>query len=173
MKRILTFISVFALLLTACEGPQGPPGFDGLPGPQGPPGQDGGIFVADAFETEPLNFNNGNEFQITFEGLDLINSDVVLAYIEWELPDGTLTWRQIPQNVFFDDGVLIYNFDFTQDTVTFFLDGTVDFNSLDPVWTQNQIFRVVIVPADPINGVDLSNLNSVMSTYNITEFQVL
>ncbi len=46
MKRILSLISVFALLLTACEGPQGPPGFDGFDG------QDGGLIVSSAFEIE-------------------------------------------------------------------------------------------------------------------------
>ena len=44
MKRILTLISVFALLVTACEGPQGPPGFDGF---------DGEIIASSAFEIDP------------------------------------------------------------------------------------------------------------------------
>ena len=47
MKRILSFITVFALLFIACEGPQGPPGFDGFDGQDG---QDGGLIVSSAFE---------------------------------------------------------------------------------------------------------------------------
>ncbi|CAI8182051.1 MAG: Uncharacterised protein [Formosa sp. Hel1_33_131] len=166
MKRILTFMTLFTLLLTACEGAPGPAGFDGLDG------QDGELIVADAFQITDVDFISSDDFQVTFEGFDLIESDVALVYIKWILDDGTITWRQLPQTVFFNNGVLIYNFDFTQDTITFFLDGTIDFNFLDNSWTQNQEFRVVIVPANQVNSVDSSDLNTVMALGNIENFEV-
>ena len=46
MKRTLSIITLFSILLTACVGDPGPPGFDGLDG------QDGGLIVADAFTRE-------------------------------------------------------------------------------------------------------------------------
>ena len=160
MKRTLSFITLFALLLTACVGEDGPPG------------QNGELIVADAFRITNVDFTSGNSFQETIEGFDFIESDVALVYIKWLLDDGSVTWRQLSQTIFFNTGALIYNFDFTRDTVTFFLDGTVDFNVLDNSWTQNQEFRVVIVPATQVNGVDTSDINTVIALGDIQNFEV-
>ncbi|WP_179345212.1 hypothetical protein [Winogradskyella ursingii] len=166
MKRILSFITVFTLLLTACEGPQGPPGFDGFDG------EDGGILVSNAFEIE-LDFNESNDYSFTEPyGFEVFPTDVTLVYILWEtLDDGTQIWRPLPQFVQFNDGNLIYNYDFTQTDVRFFLEGTTNFATLDSSFTDAQTFRVVVVPADNVGRLDLSDLNAVMQAYNITEFQ--
>ncbi len=164
MKRILTLISVFALLLTACEGPQGPPGFDGFDG------QDGGLIVSSAFEIE-LDFIAADNFEfIESYGFDVFPTDVTLVYILWETINGQDVWRLLPQTVSFDDGDLVYNFDFTQQDVRFFLDGTTDLNALDDVWTQNQVFRVVVVPADNVGRRDYSDINTVIEVYGIESF---
>jgi hypothetical protein len=88
----------------------------------------------------------------------------------WDTINGQDIWRLMPQTITFDDGSLVYNFDFTQEDVRFFLDGTVDFNTLDDVWTQDQVFRVVVVPADNIGGINLSNIDAVLSANNIQIF---
>lgn len=164
MRRILSFISVFALLLTACEGPQGPPGFDGFDG------QDGGIIASSAFEIVlDLDETNNYEF-IEPYGFEVLPTDVTLVYISWEVDGGQDVWRLLPQTEYFDDGTLVYNFDFTQTDVRFFLNGTTDFSLLDPSYTDAQVFRVVVVPADNVGRVDFSNLEVVMSTYGIEEF---
>ena len=160
MKRTLSIIALFSILLASCEGDPGPPGLDG------------GLIVADAFRITNINFTTNNNFQEIFEGFNFIESDVALVYIKWVLDDGTVTWRQLPQTVFFNTGVLIYNFDFTQNSVAFFLDGTVDFNTLNNTWTQNQEFRVVIVPASQVNGVDTTDLNTVINLGNIESFEL-
>jgi len=168
MKRILSFFTVLALLLTACEGPMGPPGFDGLDGLDG---LDGEIIASSAFEIE-VDFNTGNNFEyIEAYGFEVLPTDVTLVYILWDTDNGQDIWRLTPQTVYFDDGsTLVYNFDFTQDDVKFFLDGTTDFNTLDTVWTEDQIFRVVVVPADNIDGVDVTDINAVLSINNIQSF---
>jgi len=167
MKRILTLISVFALLLTSCEGEPGPPGFDGLDG------LDGAIIASSAFEIV-IDFNDANNYEfIELYGFEVLPFDVTLVYILWDTFNGQDIWRLLPQTVTFDDGSsLVYNFDFTQEDVRFFLDGTTDFNALDTVWTQGQIFRVVVVPADNIDGVDVSNINNVLIVNNIQSFDV-
>ncbi|VAV82932.1 hypothetical protein MNBD_BACTEROID02-1735 [hydrothermal vent metagenome] len=166
MKRILSLISVFALLLTACEGEPGPPGFDGLDG------LDGAIIASSAFEIE-INFNAANNFEfIEPYGFTVLPSDVTLVYILWDTSNGQDIWRLMPQTVTFNDGSLVYNFDFTQQDVRLFLDGTTDFNALDNVWTQGQIFRVVVIPADNINGIDVSNINAVLNANNIQSIDV-
>jgi len=56
--------------------------------------------------------------------------------------------------------------------VSFFLDGTTDLDNLDDAWTQNQIFRVVVVPADNVDSLDVSNLNLVMQATSLENFDV-
>jgi hypothetical protein len=166
MRRILSFISVFALLLTACEGDPGPPGLDGLNG------LDGVNIVAQSFEIV-LDFTEENDYSFIEEygpNFNILDSDVTLVYISWEVDNGQDIWRLLPQTEYFEDGNLVYNYDFTPVDVRFFLDGTVDFASLDSSYTQEQVFRVVVVPADNIGRLDLSDFEAVTSAYNITEF---
>lgn len=161
MKRLLSIVAVFTTLLMACEGPPGPPG------PPGYDGLDGSIIASSAFEIE-INFNNSNNFEyVELYGFEVFPSDVTLVYILWETINGQDIWRLMPQTVIFDDEILIYNFDFTQEDVRFFLDGNINFNTLDDVWTQNQVFRVVVVPADNIDGIDVSDINAVLDFNNI------
>ena len=78
--------------------------------------------------------------------------------------------RLLPQTTYLDDGILVYNYDFSQDDVRVFLDGTTNFNTLDSSFTQNQLFRVVVVPADNVDGLDTSNLDAVLQANHITTF---
>ena len=166
MKRLLSVFSVFTLLFMACEGPQGPPGFDGFDG------ANGSIIASSAFEIV-VDFNAANNYEfIEAYGFEVFPSDVTLVYILWDTINGQDVWRLMPQTVVFSDGSLVYNFDFTQDDVRFFLDGTTDFNTLDDVWTQNQVFRVVVVPADNVDGIDINNINAVMNINNIQSFDI-
>ena len=164
MKKIAYAFLALTFLFTACEGPQGPSGFDG---------EDGGLIVSSAFEIE-IDFNNENDFEfIEAYGFEVFPSDVTLVYILWDTIDGQNVWRLMPQNVVFDDGsILTYNFDFTQEDVRFFLDGTTNLLTLDNVWTQDQVFRVVVVPADNVDGIDTSNLNLIMGVNNIESFEL-
>ena len=162
MKRLLPLFTVFALVFASCEGPQGPPGFDGLDG------LDGEIIASSAFEIV-IDFNTANDFEyIEAYGFNVLPSDVTLVYILWDTQNGQDIWRLMPQTVYFDDDTnLVYNFDFTQDDVRFFLDGTTDFSTLDDVWTQDQVFRVVVVPADNVDGIEVSDINAVMNLIDI------
>jgi hypothetical protein len=164
MRHILSLLFVSALLFTSCEGDQGPPGFDGLDG------LDGGLIVSSAFEIE-VDFNQANNYEIIEPyGFDVFPFDVTLVYILWETSNGQDIWRLVPQSVEFLDGTLTYNFDFTQSDVRLFLDGTTDFSLLAPEWTQNQVFRVVVIPAENVDGLDISDINAVMKANNIESF---
>ncbi|WP_066223264.1 hypothetical protein [Formosa haliotis] len=161
MKHIIALFCL-ALVFTACEGDQGPPG---------PPGIDGE--VAPAFEIE-VDFNAANNYSVTQTyGFNIVPSDVVLVYISWETDNGTEIWRLVPQHQIFDEGVLTYNYDFTDTDFMIFLDATFDLNLLGNEWTQNQLFRVVVVPADYINGVDTTNYDEVIKASNISSFDTL
>lgn len=161
MKKLFIFlVTISTFIFTSCEGDQGPPGLDG------------GQIISGAFEID-VNFNSANNFSFVEPyGFDVFPTDVTLVYILWETSNGQDIWRLIPQNVIFPEGTLTYNFDFTQEDVRFFLDGTIDFNILDPSYTQNQVFRVVVVPADNVGGIDISDINLVMAVYHIENFEM-
>ncbi|QDO93299.1 hypothetical protein FNB79_04695 [Formosa sediminum] len=160
MKHIITIICL-AITFMSCEGDQGVPGADGLDGE-----------VAPAFEIE-LDFNASNNYEITQNyGFNIVESDVVLVYMSWETSNGTEIWRLVPQTQFFDDGgILTYNYDFTDVDFRIFLEANFDLGTLDNVWTQNQYFRVVVVPADYIGGVDIENYDDVINATNIQSFE--
>lgn len=166
MKRILSLITLFALVFTSCEGPQGPPGFDGLDG------QNGVNIVAQAFEIE-LDFTEDNAYSFVEAygpNFEVFPTDVALVYISWEVDNGEDIWRLLPQTAYFDDGELVYNYDFTQTDVRFFLDGTTDFSLLDDAFTLNQVFRVVVVPADNLGRLNVNDFDAVVNAYNIEDF---
>ena len=137
------YLSIFALIgllaFQACEGPMGP---------QGPQGEPGVTIVGEAFEVE-VDFTSQNGYEGIFDFQPaILESDVVLAFIEWETSNNQSVWRALPQTVFFNEGVLMYNYDFTRADFRIFLDGPLNFSTLGPEWTQDQVFRIVVVPAD-------------------------
>ncbi len=161
VNKIGSFL-LMLFLFSACEGPTGPPG---------PPGDDGAVLVANAFEIE-VDFNAGNGYRILEDyGFEVFPFDVTLVYILWEQDNGTDIWRLLPQVLEFPEGQLQYNYDFTQTDVSIFLDGTINFNILGSEWTQDQVFRVVVIPADNVGQVNINSLEEVMKAGRIVEFE--
>lgn len=174
MKNIIySFLALSLLIFTACEGPQGPPGPPGFDGLDGLNGLDGEPVVASAFEIV-VDFDSSNQFEFVEPyGFEVFPSDVTLVYILWETIDGVDIWRPVPQSVTFNDNsTLIYNFDFTQTDVRLFLDGTTDFNTLGTDFTNDQVFRVVVVPADNIDGIDTSSFDVLSEAFILENLDV-
>ncbi len=157
MKRILSFITLFTLLLTACEGDQGPPGENGV------------NFVGQSFE-KTINFTSTNNYQQTLEvplNIELLESDMVLVYRLVNQIDGYDVWKILPETVYIENGEEFqYNFEHNFDFVTIYIDApsTFDFNSLLDSESLDQTFRVVILPVDFINSnnIDTTNYNDVI-----------
>lgn len=164
MKKLnLIALSIIGLIsFQACEGPQGPPGFDGL---------DGVNIVSEVFEVE-VDFTEANNYseQLRFDPA-IIESDVVLAFIEWEIDGGNSVWRALPQTVFFNEGgVLIYNYDFSKVDFRLFLDGAVNPANLGEEWRLNQLFRVIVVPGDyASNRIDFTNYEAVTAMLGLKD----
>jgi len=183
MKKLkLLLAPIVAIALFACEGPQGPPGFDGLDGLDGLDGQDGVNILGQVVEIEGT-FSTENDYSLFYEfpqSVEVFESDLVLVYILFEQvddPDGgdpIDVWRLLPQTRILDQGLLQYNFDHTFLDVSIFLESDFDLSTLAPGDTDNQVFRIAVVPAefgeDP--NIDISNLDSVMSNINIQETTV-
>ena len=164
MKKILLLFSVVGMIvLQGCEGPMGPPG---------PPGYN---VEAEVFEvTRSFGPNNNYSSLITLNP-PILDSDVVLVYLLWDVDNGTPIWRLMPQTVQLNEGDLQYNFDFTPFDVNLFLT-SADFNLdiLGPQWTQNQTFRIVLVPGYFGSArVDFSDYNAVMNMLDLKETDVV
>lgn len=167
MRKLLSLFLLGALVtISACEGPMGPPG---LTGPQGQQGQAGVNIVAEAFEVD-VNFTTANQFRADFDFKPpIFADDVVLMYIRWETANGNTIWRALPQTVFFEEGILIYNYDFSRVDFSVFLDTTFEPSLLGNDWTTNQKFRIVIVPADLGSRIDYNDYEGVVNMLGLTE----
>ncbi|MBW2937946.1 hypothetical protein KXJ69_07505 [Aureisphaera sp. CAU 1614] len=142
MKKILILpLIVISLFLTACEGPQGPPG---------PPGYDGINILGQVFEVT-INLNENNNFQRVVNipsAIEVYESDVILVY-RWEGTfDGADIWTPLPATYFSLGDTFLYTFNHTFFDVKFFLDGNFDLTELGSEWTNDQSFRIAIVPAE-------------------------
>jgi hypothetical protein len=170
--RNFTLIFGLAVMMAfqACEGPEGLQGLQGPQGPQGQQGAPGVNIVGITYEAEvDFTEEEGWEAFLEFPN-ELEESDVILTYILWDIVQNRPIWRAVPQTVFFPEGPLVYNYDFTQSDVRLFLEGTVDFKSLENVWTQGQVFRIVVVPSDfPNSRIDFSNYEAVTKMLGITD----
>lgn len=172
MKKLIVLL--ISLVLMSCEGPQGPPG---------PPGFDGINILGSVFDvTVDFTPNNGFSNLIAFpNNIEVFESDVVMVYLLEEQvndPSGPIdVWTPLPQAFFLNDGSqVVYNFNHTFLDVNLFLDGNVNLNTLGPGFTNNQIFRIAVLPADFADtfNVDLSNYNNVIETLKSqsSDFQI-
>tara|TARA_R110000787_G_scaffold17180_2_gene54217 strand:+ start:3755 stop:4258 length:504 start_codon:yes stop_codon:yes gene_type:complete len=157
MKKLSLLFTLCAfVLLTSCTGPAGPPGANGYDN------------LAQVFETT-ANFNPGNSYSrlVTFPSdIVVYESDVVLVYLLEEVVNGDIdVWSQLPQTYFLDQGTLLYTFDHTYLDVNIFLDANFNLNTLGSDYTDNQIFRIAILPAEYANS-NLS-MNELMSNLQI------
>lgn len=162
MNKLLTIFALIGLLaFQACEGPEGPIG------PQGEPGI---VIVGTTYEVE-LDFTAAEQYSGLFEFPEtLVDGDAVLIYRLSAVENGRDIWRLLPQTYFFDEGVLMYNFDYSLDDFSIFLDGAIDPTILANQWVNNQIFRVVVVPSDlPTARVDYSNYEAVTKMLGIED----
>ncbi|MGD9929784.1 MAG: hypothetical protein AB7U05_07165 [Mangrovibacterium sp.] len=158
------FILLTVLFLSSCEGEQGPPGI---------PGEDGINLLGSVIEIEGT-FNPENDYRLYYEfpnNLEIYDSDLVLVYILWDQADngnGNVLdiWRLVPQTVVLPEGVLQYNFDYTVADVEIFLNYTSDYSELLPAETDNQVFRIAVLPAAYAanKSIDLADMNAVMKS---------
>ena len=123
-----------------------------------------------------VSFNSGNNYKklITFNK-PIYASDMVLVYHLYDVVNGADVWRQMPQTYYLGaSGELDYNFDFTKYDVNIFLGANFDLNTVSSSWTQNQTFRVVIVPGYFGNkkAIDYSDYNAVVKAYNLDDSKI-
>jgi len=185
MKNIAVALGAFlTLFIVSCEGDPGPPGFDGLDGRDGVDGQDG--IQAQIFEVDGVNFSyldadNLYEAILTFSdftGFEVQANDAVLVYqydrsVSFENGGTEDVWNLIPQTFFTDQGTIQFTSGHTTKDVEILISGDFDLANLDTGFTDDQIFRIAILPGVAASAkMDKSNIAAVMSSLGIEEKDV-
>ncbi|SFI82669.1 hypothetical protein [Myroides guanonis] len=177
MKKIfLLFVAVAGLItFQSCEGPQGPPGYDGA------------VPVVYDVKTDLIP---NNDFQTTFNfSIPLYDEDIVLVYfLDAKTDNGTKVWRMLPQKYYIDvnnnEYEVDYNFDFTRYDFRLFLSS--NYPNIDIIgngaWTRRLEFRAVVLEGAFGNSRIASSQSSIPETieyetlakkYNIKESDVI
>lgn len=135
--------------------------------------------IGEVLERE-IDFNSANAYSASVALTPAIyESDVVLVYHLFAVSGGKDVWRLMPQTYYMNDGgALDFNYEFSIDRVNIFLGADFPLGNLSPDWTQNQVFRIVIVPAafsttgKSSSKEDYSDYNAVIKKYNINDSSV-
>lgn len=172
MKKILSLLAIFSVILVSCEGDPGPPG------PAGPPGEDGVNIVAQAFEvTVDFESPEYSVFVEIPESIEVLESDVVLTYLleSVDSETGADVWSPLPQTFYLDEGEVQYNYNHTSFDVNIYLHGTVNLDDLNEAFTDDQTFRMVVVPADYAlnSNVDINNYQAVKADLNLDDSKIV
>jgi len=132
--------------------------------------------ISEVFEvTRSFNSTNSYSSLIIFPHT-IYPSDMVLAYRLDDVINGTDVWKLMPQTYYFNDGTLDfrYDFDFTQYDINIFMEG-FDLATVSTNYRNNQVFRVVIIPANFINktAINYQDYNAVIKALKIDESKIL
>lgn len=143
--------------------------FQSCEGPEGPQGPTGYSAESEVFEVT-TSFTSGNSFSQTYALTPtILQSDNILVYELYDVQDGIDTWALLPQVYYFDQGTAQYNYNFSYDQFTLLIDADFDRNLLPATFTQNKVFRVVIVPGyfSSKSSLDTSDYNAVIKALNL------
>ncbi len=162
MKKVLLILPIISLFFGSCYSEMGPPG------PPGPPGQDGINILGQIFEAQ-IDFDAANNYRVLVDfpdNIDVYDTDIVIAYILSGTDNGMDIWEPLPQTLFFEEGILLYGFNYTLVDIEFLLDGSVSLDDLMPSYTQGIIYRVAIIPAEAAENIDLNKMSNVLNSFN-------
>jgi hypothetical protein len=161
MKKIITFLAIAGLFtLQSCSVNDDGPYVDN-------------DTISEVFEvTTSFNSNNNFSSLVTFNP-PIFASDVVLVYHLYDTLNGEDIWKLMPQTYYLSDGgELDFNFDYSKFSVNLFLDANFNLTTLPASWTQNQTFRIVIIPANFAKTVNKNNLDAVMSALKVNDTDI-
>lgn len=177
MKKLLSILILTSVFFTACsDGDPGPPG------PPGPPGEDGFDGLGYTYE-RTIDFDYFSDVNYYSQLIDIPDevatiepeSDAVFVYrLELLEADGGGTidsWSLIPQNFFLDEGTIQYVYNYTVSDIEIIIDGNFDLSNLSSQFTDDQTFRVVVIPSatfETNRDVDFSDFEQVQNRFNLT-----
>ena len=176
MKKFLSLFVLTSIFFISCDGDRGPQG------PQGPPGEDGLDGLGYTYE-QTIDFEYFSDVNYYSQLIDIPDevatfepeSDAVFVY-RLELLDaeggGTIdSWSLIPQNFFLNEGTIQYVYNHTVSDIEIIIDGDFDLSGLESRFTDDQTFRVVVIPSATFQSnadVDFSNFDQVKDRFNLS-----
>ncbi len=166
MKKLLFTLSILSVaLFSSCEGD---------PGPQGPPGTNIESEVFEVTTTFVPNTNPDLAYRTFFDlNPTILASDNILVYELAGVQNGLDIWKLLPQvYTFSDGGIMQFNYDFTRNDFSIFVDANFDLSTLETTWFTNRTFRVVIIPGFFGRGVDRpdhTNYYETIAAYGIND----
>lgn len=126
--------------------------------------------ITPTFSKVNVNFYEyGDEFNTP-----LIESDVVLIYMQTGVSNGSPVWRLLPYTEYPNaTDAVDYAFDFSKYDITISVKSSLNLDTNSTYYT-NKRFRVVVVPASTGKNanVDYNDYNSVVKYYNIDESKI-
>jgi len=169
MKKILTLFAVVGLIVfSSCEGPEGPPG------------QDGVNIEAEVYQVKGVSFTSDNGYNpIIPLNPAILPADMVLLYRQDGTDNGAPVWKLTPELYYLADGTFDfgYNYNFTVRDVSVYMDG-FDLAGISTAFRLNQTFRIVIIPGyltgtfKSANKSSFSDYNAVIKKYNIDDSNI-
>ncbi|WP_299682231.1 hypothetical protein [uncultured Dokdonia sp.] len=137
--------------------------------------------IGQTFEISNVDFITTDGFQgivnvVVPNNITVFQSDVPLVFVLDPVAtaaNGVDVFEPLPRSFFFNNGGFAqyrFNFIFDDATGIFDLDLVLesdDFDALGNDFTQNQIFRIVIVPSEFAETHNTDNLNTVLSELNL------
>ena len=163
MKKIFLLLSIVSVFgLTGCNND------DDYIAPAGD-----GDTIAESWEVGPVNFLPGAEYSILVDLNLQYTSDVVLVYRQVGTGGtGNPIWQLVPHTLYPAQGEVDYVSNFDTEFAEIYVQANYDL-ALTPVYTQNQWFKIVIIPANDFSErvatVDYSDYEAVIKMYNIKE----
>lgn len=148
---------ILLFTLVACKGDRGS---------QGPPGIN---ILGQVFETT-INFNSGNNYSVVINfpnHVEVYESDAILVYLLEDVANGDIdVWTPLPQTYFVENGgIMLYSFNYTFLDVNIFLDAEFPLSQLPSIFTQNQTFRIAVVPAEFAD--EIPSMEELMKSENV------
>lgn len=137
--------------------------------------------IGQTFEIGNVDFISPDGFQATVNvivpnTISVFSSDVPLVFVldpVATINNGVDVFEPLPRTFFFNNGGFAqyrFNFIFDQPSGIFDIDLVLesdDFDALGADFTQNQIFRVVIVPSEFAQSHSTDDLETVLSALNL------
>ena len=117
-----------------------------------------GNTISEVFE-ETTSFVPINNYKVTFPlQPKFFSGDNILVYQLVNTNNGIDTWALLPQIYYFTGGSAQYNFNFSLDRFTIFVDASFPLNQLPSDFLLNKTFRIVIIAGD--DGINSGGPNS-------------
>ncbi len=157
MKIIKHLILVLAIALTSCMGDEINNNYE---------------LIGQTYEVQGSFVEYGEEygnFNIYYKlpNNSIIDGDAVLVYALWGNDGGYDIWVPLPKTIYRGVDVVEYSYDYTLADVSIYL-FTTNEGILDASYLDNQIFRIVVVPAKLMTNktIDLNSYESVINGLN-------